>query len=295
MCTVRALNSISRALCRNHGLLTNASLLAAFNRHSSFGYCSKSDLQSKQELIYDLKKYPHLSENETHQLFDAFNRSLNEKLKLNSLSEECNPQTLDSLSAPLPITFNLAAYVDRSNTLKRLVDLGVDLYKVERSKEACEHILRLDFNKDIKPYISFLHDKGIPADKLGHFISEFPLVFSESTYNLQLRLDYLRSKHFTRNAIIKILTKHPRFLSKPIVDVDSSLGFVQNHFGFTGDEIRKITEKWPLIVEVPHQQLRVCHFSFKEEMGFEPKLMRKVMIKIPSVTVEGKNLSFFLD
>ena len=51
------------------------------------------------------------------------------------------------------MSYNLAAYVDRSATLQKLVDLGVDLSEVESRPGQADVLVKLDFEKDVAPRI----------------------------------------------------------------------------------------------------------------------------------------------
>ncbi|RWS31515.1 transcription termination factor 3-like protein, partial [Leptotrombidium deliense] len=223
---------------------------------------------------------------DNHDLLDSFNKSLQSQKKLN---ERYDFEYLDSLSSPLPISFNLAAYANKSPTLQKLIDLGVQLYEVERSKEACELILRLDFDRDIKKYLIFLHDIGIDPKNLGYFITKYPMIFDEEMENLETRVKYLQLKKFKRSAIVNILTQHPAFLSKSIYDIDSKLGFLQNQYNLSAVQIRKITEKWPFVVDISQQWHKVCLFMFKEEMGFNEEEMHNILVTLPSLFAGKRN------
>ena len=74
-------------------------------------------------------------------------------------------------------SYNLAVYVNESETLKQLVSLGVDLSAVEKVKEAANFIIRLNFESDVKPYLLLLKDIGVSDDKLGEIITKNPLIF----------------------------------------------------------------------------------------------------------------------
>ena len=112
------------------------------------------------------------------------------------LTEDVDPEFLDSIAPELPIAYNLAAFVNRSPSLQQLVRLGVDLSVVEKDAEIAEMLLRLDFERDMKPHIQALVDLGIKPDDLGPFITENPAIFEVSINNMKARVEYLRSKKF---------------------------------------------------------------------------------------------------
>uniref|UniRef100_UPI001A9D9714 transcription termination factor 3, mitochondrial-like n=1 Tax=Ictidomys tridecemlineatus TaxID=43179 RepID=UPI001A9D9714 len=75
-------------------------------------------------------------------------------------SEEEAVQTVAHPPLP-PDSFTLRDYVDHSETLQKLVFLGVDLSKIEKHPDAANLLLRLDFEKDIKQILLFLKDLGL--------------------------------------------------------------------------------------------------------------------------------------
>lgn len=164
---------------------------------------------------------------------------------------------VDNLGPPLPIAFNLAAYVNRSESLQNLVRLGVDLSEIEKKPDRAKYILTLDFEKHMRHHIQFLHDNGVNADDMGRIITRNPFLFKESIENLQIRVNYLASKRFTKEAVARILTNNPLFLSLETVFVDSRLGFFQKQFSLSGKEVRYVATKAPKLISFPFSKLRV--------------------------------------
>lgn len=69
--------------------------------------------------------------------------------------EPCQEDVSDISKFTSP-SFNLAAYVNQSQTLQELVKMGVNLNKIENRKGAAECILKLDFEKHIKEYLRYV-------------------------------------------------------------------------------------------------------------------------------------------
>lgn len=109
-------------------------------------------------------------------------------------------------------TYNLAAYVNRSETLQNLVHLNVNLSKIEKKPYIAEKILRLDFEKDMKNHILFIQDY-VGMDAIGDFITKNPMIFFEDLNDLNTRVNYLSSKHFMEDEIQRIICKNPFWLS----------------------------------------------------------------------------------
>lgn len=83
---------------------------------------------------------------------------------------------------------NLATYVNESELLKKLVQLGTDLSKVERNREVCNYLLQTDFNTGIQPYLEFLLEKGVDKAELGNCLTKNAALLQENLEDLQVIL-----------------------------------------------------------------------------------------------------------
>lgn len=118
-----------------------------------------------------------------------------------------------SVAPPLQPTFNFAAYINNSDTLQQLIKLGVDLSKIERRKGLPQFVLQLDFEKDMKNHIRFLHDVcGLPMETFGSVLTKNPLIFKEHLLDLETRVNYLKSKLFKPMEIARIAEVNPFWL-----------------------------------------------------------------------------------
>lgn len=178
-------------------------------------------------------------------------------------------------------TFNLAAYVNKSETLQQLIHLGVDLSKIEKRKGLGDFVLRLDFNKDVKEHLTFLHDVGVPSDELGSFLTKNPLIFKEDLDNLQTRINYLVSKNFKEEQITRVIVKNPFWLMFSTQRIDKRLGFFQRNFGLVGHEVRSLCASQPKLITYQMEHIRKNTFSIKEEMGFNAEETKQLLLNKP--------------
>lgn len=179
--------------------------------------------------------------------------------------------------------YNIAAYLKKSNTLQELAKLGVNLYKIEKTKGAPDVILRLDFERDIKKYIQFLHDLGVSVDRFGELISKNPFLFKEDIENLWIRINYLKSKHFSQEDICRIVVKNPPLLSFHAKDIDSRLGYFQGKFRLEGSDVRLLTVKMPKIITYDLDHIEKSYFSIKEELGFTTEEIKALVLRKPKI------------
>ncbi|XP_039486689.1 transcription termination factor 3, mitochondrial [Drosophila santomea] len=178
-------------------------------------------------------------------------------------------------------SFNLAAYVNNSSTLQHLISLGVDLHSIERRKGLGDFVLKLDFEKNVKPYITFLVDQGISPDDFGRMFTKNPLLFKEDLDDLQTRVDYLKSKRFSAEARQRIFTHNPYWLMFSTRRVDRRLGYFQKEFKLSGHDLRLLATREPNAITYNMEHLRKSVFTLKEEMGFNAKELSALVVRKP--------------
>lgn len=191
-------------------------------------------------------------------------------------------------------TFNLAAYVQKSETLQQLIKLGVNLDSLDR-KNVGKFIASLDFNKDIAAHILVLKDKvGIPIQVMGQYLTKNPNILKENLDDIQTRVNYLELKKFTRDDIVAIVTKNPQWLNISTHEIDERLGFFQNEFQLTGNEVRALTIKCPKIITYNVMDIKRLTFSIREECGFEDDEIREILLKVPKIWMKRMYLKLDL-
>lgn len=207
----------------------------------------------------------------------------------NNAPLEPNVTNFSTISPALRPTFNLAAYVNESHSLQQLVNLGVQLYKFDSDPNVMKTILKLDFERDMKPYISFLHDWGVPVEELGTFLTKNPMIFTEHMDDLITRINYLEHKRFSKEMITTIIRKHPKWLSQSTIDIDSSLGFFQTKFYLSGENVRDLVTKLPKLITWPKMSVNLIMFSLNEEMGFNRSERKRLLLIHPKLYIMSKN------
>ncbi|XP_017863596.1 PREDICTED: transcription termination factor 3, mitochondrial [Drosophila arizonae] len=178
-------------------------------------------------------------------------------------------------------TFNLAAHVNNSKTLQQLLSLGVNLHSIERRKGLGQFVLKLDFEENVKPYLTFLSDQGISADDFGKMITKNPLIFKEDLDDLQTRVDYMKSKRFSVEALQRIFTKNPYWLMYSTRRIDRRLGYFQKEFHLSGHDLRLLATKEPRLITFNMEHIRKSVFTLREEMGFSNKELQTLIVHTP--------------
>ncbi|XP_041360524.1 transcription termination factor 3, mitochondrial-like [Gigantopelta aegis] len=206
---------------------------------------------------------------------------------LNDDQLEIVPLQQKQKSKLLPV-HNLAALVDKSASLSELVKLGVDLSEVEKVDGAADMIAKLDFENDIRPYLLFLSDVGVPGDRLGHYLSKNPLLLEKEIPDLQSKIGYLESKRFTPDAIARIVCKCYVFLVLPLKMVDAKLGYLQTRFQLTGSEVRSVVTRLPKLIAWKTDRLMDTVFYMKEFLGFSESEIKEILLAQPKVFLTNK-------
>ena len=184
-------------------------------------------------------------------------------------------------------SFNFAAYVNKSESLRKFVELGVDLSKIEKKKGLPQYVLKLDFERDVKKHLFFFNDLGIPAEAYGYFLTKNPLIFKESLDDLETRVYYLRSKKFSVPNVQTIVLKNPFWLSFSTKRIDKRLGWFQKNFIMTGDEVRKLTVKQPKLITYNLEHVREAAFSVREQMGFDKLETKMLLLAKPNLLMNS--------
>ncbi|XP_012538097.1 transcription termination factor 3, mitochondrial [Monomorium pharaonis] len=197
-------------------------------------------------------------------------------------------EDLSDIGPPLTPTFSFAKYANKSRTIQELVKLGVSLYKFEAKEGMVQYILNLDFEQNVKPYIRFLHDCGVPADYLGEFVTKNPDIFKQDMDDLHTRIRYLRAHNFSMSMIQTILCKNPNWLLFSTKDIDNRLSYFQSNFKLNGNEVRILTVKAPKVVTYKMVHLLGNTFSIKEEMGFEQKQVKRILLTMPRIWIKNR-------
>uniref|UniRef100_A0A1A9V453 Transcription termination factor 3, mitochondrial n=1 Tax=Glossina austeni TaxID=7395 RepID=A0A1A9V453_GLOAU len=222
------------------------------------------------------------------QILEPHNRKTNSKqltLPSQSSGKYLQKATEEDNSRGLLATYNLAAYVNKSDTLQQFLKLGVDLNHIERKKGLPEFVLRLRFEEDVSPYLLFLKDQNVPAERLGEFITKNPLIFKVHLDDLQTRVNYLNAKKFSKAQIERILTSNPYWLMFSTRRIDRRLEFFQKEFRLAGADVRFLASKLPKLITHNMDHIQKATFCIREEMGFNKDEIKCLLLAKPRLWI----------
>ncbi|XP_071757663.1 transcription termination factor 3, mitochondrial isoform X1 [Centroberyx gerrardi] len=223
---------------------------------------------------------------------------------LEEISDE-EAVALSVSSALPPASTSLRDYVDKSETLSKLVQLGVNLWKLEQRPNVGSMLLRLDFQADVAPRLLFLKEIGVEDSRLGYILSHNPFILTEDLDNLQARyplplcfgrVNYLRSRKFSSESVASMVSRAPYLLNFSVKRLDNRLSFYQQQLGLSAPKTRDIVARLPRLLcgslEPVKETLKVC----KIELGFKENEIQHIVATVPKVlTAHKKKLTQIFD
>ena len=72
-----------------------------------------------------------------------------------------------------------------------------------------------------------------------------------------------------------------------ITRIDQRLGFFQSFFRLTGNQVRELSVSGPKLITSKLSRVKDVTFTVKEEMGFEPHEIVKMLLVKPRIWREG--------
>ncbi|XP_029022519.1 transcription termination factor 3, mitochondrial isoform X2 [Betta splendens] len=191
-------------------------------------------------------------------------------------------------SAVPPASFSLRDYVDKSVMLRKLVQLGVNLWKLEQKPNVGTMLLRLDFDTDVAPKLLFLKELGVEDSRFGYIITTNPYILTESLENLQTRVNYLKSKKFSSETVASMVSRAPYLLNFSVKRLDNRLGFYQQQLNTSASNTRNIVARLPRLLcgslEPVKENLKVCQI----ELGFKQNEIQHIVFAVPKVLTANK-------
>ncbi|KAM8883990.1 transcription termination factor 3, mitochondrial [Synchiropus picturatus] len=205
--------------------------------------------------------------------------------------DEISDDEAAGLSVPMrlpPSATSLSVYVDRSETLTKLVQLGVNLWKLEQRPNVGSMMLRLDFQADVLPRLLFLKQIGVDESHFGRIITLNPFFLTEDLCNLEARVNYLQSKQFKVEAVASMVTKAPNLLNFSLKRLDNRLGFYQQQLGLSAANTRNVLSRLPRLLcnslEPVKENLKICEI----ELGFKKNEIQHIVLAVPKVLTANK-------
>lgn len=209
---------------------------------------------------------------------------------LSPLQQVSEEEAIQIAAHPLlpPASNTLRDYVDHSETLQKLVLLGVDLSKIEKHPDTANLLLRLDFEKDIKQILLFLKDLGLQDNQLGTFLTKNYAIFSEDLENLKIRVAYLQSKNFSKADIVQMVRNAPFLLSFSVERLDNRLGFFQKELELSVKKTKDLVVRLPRLLTGSLEPVKENMKVYRLELGFKHNEIQHMITRIPKLLTANK-------
>ncbi|CAF0821603.1 unnamed protein product [Adineta steineri] len=175
-----------------------------------------------------------------------------------------------------PFTFDLAYLINESETLKRFIEMGVDVYRWNQPNAKAKYILTLNFERDCLQHLVFLNELGIKNKSLAKFLSYNPWIFKETIDDLRIRVNYLESKGFNQENICDILTRAPFLINLSTKMLDTKLNWFRKKFHLTDKEVQEFVLSAPKLITLPLQDISNTYFNMNTQLGFEYAELKKI-------------------
>lgn len=238
------------------------------------------------------------NESPVPQSIDKHSTDLDAAVKLSALEEISDEEALSITvhTALPPSSFSLRDYVDKSEMLTKLVQLGVNLWKLEQRPNVGSMLMRLDLETDVTPKLLFLKDIGVDDSRLGYIISHNPFILTESLENLETRVNYFKSKKFSAETVASMVSRAPHLLNFSVKRLDNRLEFYQQKLGLSVANTQNIIARLPRLLcgslEPVKENLKVCEI----ELGFKKNEIQHIALAVPKVlTINKKKLTQIFD
>ncbi|KAM3840967.1 transcription termination factor 3, mitochondrial isoform 1-T3 [Vipera latastei] len=257
--------------------------------------CSSSTEPQQTSLSFIDKPKPEIVPTvDTEELL----QDLDDDLPISPLEKISEDESLQIKAAPPPPleSFSLRDYVDHSETLRKLVLLGVNLSMVEKHPNAGQLLVKLDFENDIKKILLFLKDIGLEESQFGAFLTKNPYILNEEVEVLKTRVDYLISKKFSKEGVTQMVLRAPCLLLLSVEKLDDRLGFFQNVLGLNPRKTRNLVIRLPRLLTGKLEPIEENLSVYEVELGFSKNEIRHIAHTVPkNLSTSKKKLTQIFD
>ena len=198
-------------------------------------------------------------------------------------SDSIEEQIKSMKPAYRPFAYTLAYFVNESIVLQKFIEMGIEIQHWDEDREICEFILKLNFQRDVEPYLIFLHDLGLKIENSAFVILKNPFFLKEKLDSLQTRIRYFESKGFTREKIVAILSKAPKWLTVSTEDMEKSMNWYRKEFNLDDIELVNILMEQPKLCIIRTKLASDMKFCFKEILGYSDDRIKSMIKSCPKL------------
>jgi hypothetical protein len=224
-------------------------------------------------------------------LFVFFLFSLNIPLDLRDLySDEEIQRSLNDhikhMSPSLrPFTFDLAYLINQSETLKRFITMGVDVYRWNQPNEKARYILKLDFERDCLAHIVFLNELAIRNRDLSDFLSYNPWIFKETIDDLRVRTNYLTSRGLSSDSISQICKRAPYLLNLSTKILENKFTWFMKKFRLSNEKCNEALIRVPKLFTLPLNEINNTYSQMNQKLDFQHEDLQSIFQVYPKLFI----------
>ncbi|KAF8381337.1 hypothetical protein PRIPAC_70479 [Pristionchus pacificus] len=204
-----------------------------------------------------------------------------------------NPHPLDTSLLPPSHARSLTPYVNHVPLLKRLVDVGVDLFEIECKYPAVpRHLLRLPYaeaREKIRWLVSIVFANpalaGFTPDSLGDYITRNPYVLLQKLDDMKARVNYLASIKFNRKEILKLVSEFRFWLNIDVKSTEKRLDTVTGMFGLRKSAMRQVLVKEPRLLMFGLGPIKRIWDLLTVEFGFTAEQVKDMLMDDPRLFI----------
>ncbi|VDL65114.1 unnamed protein product [Nippostrongylus brasiliensis] len=215
----------------------------------------------------------------------VYNEGELDESDLSSPPSPSNPHPfVPSKHAPPVYSRSIVPFINYSPLLQAFVDIGVNLFEVEQTTRAAKHLLRLDMEKELQWLVSL----GFDVNDLGEYLTRNPFFLLQDLNDLEtsVRLSRISGNSFNKFVRREIAIGFSRYwLNVDVKTMDSRLGWIQEQFRLSGDDVRDLIRKDARVVMFGLGPLQRLVTLFNKEFEFTPKQMKKMLLSDPRLFI----------
>lgn len=179
-------------------------------------------------------------------------------------------------------SFNFASYVNDSPLLTELIGLGVDLVKWEKG-QIPDEVIQMDLTHDLKPILRHMRKIGIKDSDIGSILTRNPYILINGPSEFKEKTNYFLRKKFTPDQLATIAKGAPQLFSRSIEAIDARLGFFQQSYSLTGDQLRDVIVEHPELFRMKLDYVKKVNFRMNKVLRFKPNEIRELFVTVPSI------------
>ncbi|KAM7542518.1 hypothetical protein Aperf_G00000011552 [Anoplocephala perfoliata] len=191
----------------------------------------------------------------------------------------------------LPEAGNLAALVPLNDCLRKLVNLGVDLSKIESQPGVANLLVKTDFETSISPKLWLLTDFGFDLSQVARVFTYIPkTIVKSSAEEIASRLKYFTDREFDTGVTVGMISDQPSILAMASCEVDKTLAILMRTFDLRADQVRHVAGGAPKCIVQPIKSTKDVFVALTKMLGFSIAITREMLMDFPRIILSSNRV-----